>query len=93
MASMNVSLPEPMRDYVQERINSGQYASVNDYVRDLIRREQSETENEQRWWQELDASIERGLEDVKAGRLHNLDEVCAELDAEIAVMAAERPAQ
>ena len=93
MASMNVSLPDPMRDYVQERINSGQYASVSDYVRDLIRREQSETEDEKRWLQELDASIERGLEDVKASRLHDLGEVCAELDAEIAGMAAERPSQ
>ena len=40
MASMNVSLPDPMRDWVQNRIDSGQYASVSDYVRDLIRRDQ-----------------------------------------------------
>jgi antitoxin ParD1/3/4 len=40
MASMNVSLPNPMRDWVQQRINSGHYASVSDYVRDLIRRDQ-----------------------------------------------------
>ncbi len=31
MASMNVSLPDPMRDWVQGRIESGQYASVSDY--------------------------------------------------------------
>lgn len=41
MASMNVSLPDPMRDWVQNRIDTGQYASVSDYVRDLIRRDQS----------------------------------------------------
>jgi len=40
MASMNVSLPDPMREWVQTRIDSGQYASVSDYVRDLIRRDQ-----------------------------------------------------
>lgn len=40
MASMNVSLPDPMRDWVQSRIDSGQYASASDYVRDLIRRDQ-----------------------------------------------------
>lgn len=84
MASMNVSLPDPMRDYVQKRIDSGQYASVSDYVRELIRRDQSETEDEQRWLQELDASIERGLEDEKAGRVHDLDDVAAELKTEIA---------
>jgi antitoxin ParD1/3/4 len=42
MASMNVSLPDPMRDWVQRRIDSGQYASVSDYVRDLIRRDQEQ---------------------------------------------------
>ena len=41
MASMNVSLPDPMRDWVQDRIESGKYASVSDYVRDLIRRDQA----------------------------------------------------
>jgi antitoxin ParD1/3/4 len=40
MASMNVSVPDPMRDWVQDRVDSGQYASISDYVRDLIRRDQ-----------------------------------------------------
>ena len=40
MASMNVSVPDPMRDWVQARIESGKYASVSDYVRDLIRKDQ-----------------------------------------------------
>jgi antitoxin ParD1/3/4 len=40
MASMNVSIPDRMRDWVQHRIESGQYATVSDYVRDLIRRDQ-----------------------------------------------------
>jgi antitoxin ParD1/3/4 len=30
-----------MREWVQNRIESGEYASVSDYVRDLIRRDQS----------------------------------------------------
>jgi antitoxin ParD1/3/4 len=42
MATMNVSLPDPMRDWIQQRIDDGHYASVSDYVRDLIRRDQSE---------------------------------------------------
>ncbi|MFW7269859.1 type II toxin-antitoxin system ParD family antitoxin [Gluconacetobacter sp. Hr-1-5] len=47
MASMNVSVPDPMRDWVQRRIDSGQYASVSDYVRDLIRRDQTQAEERQ----------------------------------------------
>ena len=40
MASMNISVPDSMRDWVQSRIESGEYASVSDYVRDLIRHDQ-----------------------------------------------------
>lgn len=46
MASMNVSVPDPMRDWVQQRIESGQYASVSDYVRDLIRRDQEQADEQ-----------------------------------------------
>lgn len=93
MATMNVSLPDPLRDYVQSRIDSGQYASVSDYVRDLIRRDQNEVVDEERWLKELDASIERGLEDEKAGRLYDLDDVSAEVRAEIDRIAGEPPLQ
>lgn len=44
MASMNISVPDPMRDWVQKRIDSGKYASVSDYVRDLIRRDQAQAD-------------------------------------------------
>jgi antitoxin ParD1/3/4 len=39
----------------------------------------------------LDRAIERGMADIKAGRVYNLDEVCDELDAEIAALP-DRPA-
>lgn len=42
MATMNVSVPDPMRVWVEQRVESGQYASVSDYVRDLIRRDQAQ---------------------------------------------------
>lgn len=41
MATMNISLPDQMRDWVQGQIESGKYASSSDYVRDLIREHQS----------------------------------------------------
>ena len=40
MATMNVSLPDPMKDWVDTQISEGQYSSASDYVRDLIRRDQ-----------------------------------------------------
>ncbi len=47
MASMNVSVPDPMRDWVEQRIETGHYASVSDYVRDLIRRDQAQADAQQ----------------------------------------------
>ena len=40
MATMNISLPDPMRDWVQTQIQAGKYSSSSDYVRDLIRQDQ-----------------------------------------------------
>ncbi len=40
MATMNVSLPEPMKEWVEAQIETGRYANASDYVRDLIRRDQ-----------------------------------------------------
>lgn len=40
MATMNVSLPDPMKVWVDAQIADGKYSSASDYVRDLIRRDQ-----------------------------------------------------
>jgi antitoxin ParD1/3/4 len=42
MANMNVSLPDQMKDWVEERIKDGGYATVSDYLRELIRRDQEQ---------------------------------------------------
>jgi antitoxin ParD1/3/4 len=40
MATMNVSLPAPMKAWVEARSETGQYSNSSDYVRDLIRKDQ-----------------------------------------------------
>lgn len=40
MATMNVSLPAPMKDWVEAQARTGRYSNASDYVRDLIRRDQ-----------------------------------------------------
>ena len=40
MATMNVSLPDPMKDWVEAQAGTVRYANAIDYVRDLIRRDQ-----------------------------------------------------
>lgn len=39
MATMTVSLPDPMKTWIENRIQSGEYASSSDYVRDLVRKD------------------------------------------------------
>lgn len=40
MSTMNISLPQPMKQWVEEQAESGRYSNTSDYVRDLIRRDQ-----------------------------------------------------
>lgn len=40
MATMNVSLPDQLKAYVDARVDAGTYQSSSEYVRELIRRDQ-----------------------------------------------------
>ena len=40
MTSINISLPESMKAYVEEQITSGSYGTVSEYIRELIRQDQ-----------------------------------------------------
>jgi antitoxin ParD1/3/4 len=44
MATMNVSLPDQMKEWVEAQAENGRYSNASDYVRDLIRRDQVKTE-------------------------------------------------
>lgn len=37
MQSMNISLPDPLKEFVDGQISTGRYSSVSEYVRELIR--------------------------------------------------------
>jgi antitoxin ParD1/3/4 len=40
MSTMNISLPEALKRYVDERVASGDYGTSSEYVRELIRKDQ-----------------------------------------------------
>jgi antitoxin ParD1/3/4 len=40
MVTINVSLPEQMKSWVEQQSERGRFANSSDYVRDLIRRDQ-----------------------------------------------------
>ncbi len=37
MQSMNISLPDPLKQFVDGQISTGRYSSASEYVRELIR--------------------------------------------------------
>jgi len=55
--TMNVSLPETLRDYIDERVAEGGYANVSDYVRALIREDRTRQAKAR-----LEAKLLEGLE-------------------------------
>jgi antitoxin ParD1/3/4 len=62
---MNISVPDPMKDWVQAQIDDGKYASSSDYVRDLIRKDQQQRDK----LAALQAAITLGIESGQAGEL------------------------
>jgi antitoxin ParD1/3/4 len=44
MATMNVSLPDPMKVWIEARLKDGSFSNTSDYVRHLIRRDQERKE-------------------------------------------------
>lgn len=58
MATMNVSLPDPMKEWVEARAKTGRYSNASDYVRDLIRKDQ----DRQATLDELQTLVTEGME-------------------------------
>ena len=75
MATMNVSLPDPMKAWVEEQSKDGRYSNASDYVRDLIRRDRERTEKIARMQALVDEARASGIstltmDDIKReGRL------------------------
>jgi antitoxin ParD1/3/4 len=61
MATMNISSPDPMRDWVQAQIQAGKYASNSDYVRDLIRQDHERRNQLQHLQQAITDGLESGI--------------------------------
>jgi antitoxin ParD1/3/4 len=60
MTSMNISLPEELKEYVEERSHGG-YSTPSEYIRELIREDQKRHARER-----LDALLLEGLDSGRA---------------------------
>lgn len=57
MESMNISLPEPLKEFVDRQIASGRYSTASEYVRELIREDEKRKAEER-----LEALLLEGLQ-------------------------------
>lgn len=56
MQSMNISLPDPLKQFVDAQITAGRYSSASEYVRELIRGDEKRKAQDQ-----LEALLLEGL--------------------------------
>lgn len=82
MATMNISLPDEMKRWIEDRAQSGRFSNASDVVRDLVRREQDREAS--LYSPDAIASIRSGLAAMaNAGRFVDQDEAMDRVDATI----------
>jgi len=60
MATMNVSLPDPMKTWIETRLKDGSFSNTSDYVRHLIRRDQERAQAIEILQQAIDEGFKSG---------------------------------
>jgi len=72
MATMNVSLPDAMKVWVESQTKTGRYGNASDYVRDLIRRDQERADKI--------AAMQKLIDEAEASGVseHTMDEILEE---------------
>jgi antitoxin ParD1/3/4 len=83
MATMNVSLPREFVEFVNREVESGEYVSASEVVRDALRLLRREKAAEEEKLAILRREVAVGLADVRAGRLsrRTATEIAADLAA------------
>lgn len=61
MATMNVSLPDDMKNWVEDQTQTGRYSNASDYVRDLIRKDQDRVEKIAQMQMAINEGLESGI--------------------------------
>ena len=80
MATMNVSLPAKMKEWVEEQAATGRFSNASDYVRDLIREDQERAKAIAEIQRLIDEGLESGISEIILGDIRR--EVLAEMGVE-----------
>jgi antitoxin ParD1/3/4 len=68
MPTINISLPDPLKTFVEEQVDASGYSTVSEYLRALIREDQKRRAQER-----LETLLLEGLESGKASSLTKKD--------------------
>jgi antitoxin ParD1/3/4 len=80
MATMNVSLPDPMKAWVEDQAKGGKYGNASDYVRDLIRKDQDRQSKIAQFQKLITEGIESGVS------TRTMEELLAEARARVSAV-------
>ncbi len=70
---MTITMPSEMASIVQAVVESGDYATVSEVIREAVREWQAKRVNQQHELRALKNDIQKGLADLEAGRLKGFD--------------------
>ena len=68
MQTMNISLPDQLKEFVDGQVGSGRYSSVSEYVRDLIRDDEKRKAQER-----LETLLMEGIQSGEATQMTRQD--------------------
>lgn len=75
MATMNISLPDQMKQWVEQQVATGRYANASDYMRDLVRRDEEKAQKLAAFQRAIDEGIASGISE------RSIDEIFADARA------------
>lgn len=80
---MSLTLTAELEQFVKEEVRRGAYASSSEYVRDLVRERYVKEKEKAEKWAVLDRALDKGIAEVEAGRVMELEEAFQWLRAEL----------
>lgn len=76
MATMNISLPDNLKSFIDSRVSKDGYGNVSEYVRDLVRQDQKRKEQEESeiiYLEKLREDVQVGIEALRTGKFTEYD--------------------
>lgn len=67
-STLTVSLTPKLRDYVRSRVESGDYESASEFIRESLRAMQEDEKQKRLYWSDVRRKVAEGLKDIEEGR-------------------------